>query len=200
MLRKLIALQIFVYAIVFAFAAMSALRWPSIMMLAHLLFSEALPDTVETVNWRLLGILHGGAWMVAAFCYYAAATTVSRRRKGSVVWFICALAASLPCLVILKFQPDFTNGVSARDGAILGGIAGAALLLAAVWELRQRPPATASETTSETNAALNTPEAIPEKPRRRLPPGPAILRQRAAFARDGRRYPVKRPRIRLRWA
>jgi hypothetical protein len=218
MLRKLIAFQIFVYAIVFACAALGAVRWPSIMMLAGIFFADALPETLSTTDWRLMGLAHGAAWLLAALCYYASAQTLSGARKGAFVWFCFALVASVPCLLLHQWPPHWWQDVPAIEGAMVGGAVGAVLLFFAVSAYRDAAPETAPETEDEAaaeiqrletelaSAAALSPALVtaPEKPKRPkakrpMRPGPAILRQRAHFARMGRNWPKPR-RVRLRWA
>lgn len=216
MLRRLIAFQIFILALAFAFAALTAMRWPSLMLLANLFLADTQMAGLDKVDWRLIGLAHGGAWMLAAFCFYAAALTLAGRRKGSLIWYVFGLAASLPCLVMLKTVPTGLAAIPALDGVIFGGAVAALLLLAAVWELRLRPapeiaseepapkPEPEPETEPEPERAIisddaddtaiivrrrgvASPTPAAEAPRRKSPVPPAIQRQRESFARHGRK-------------
>lgn len=79
MSRKLIASFIACYAIAFAFGALTAVRWPSIMLVVSWLVKDQLAEGVATVNWRELGITHGGPYLIAAICFYASACLISTR-------------------------------------------------------------------------------------------------------------------------
>ncbi len=216
MLRKLIAFQIFIYAFVFAFAALTAVRWPSIMMLAGLFFGDALPDAMKQTDWRLIGLAHGAAWLLAAFCFYASAQTLSGKRPGAFIWYCFALVAAVPCLLLHEWPPMWWQTLPPLEGAMLGGAIGAVLLFFAVSAYRdpaqESVPQTADEVEAEiqrleaeltTAAALPEPVTVaapaPKKKRRPIRPGPAILRQRASFAKYGRNWPKPR-RVKLRWA
>ena len=56
--RRLIALLIALYAIAFAFGAMAAIRWPSLMMVANVMLEdEAAMAGIAGIDWRQLGIV-----------------------------------------------------------------------------------------------------------------------------------------------
>ena len=213
MLRKLIAILIACYAIAFAFGALTAVRWPSIMMLVSWLAHDELADGLAQVNWRELGIDNGGPYLLAALCFYAAAAMVSARREGAVAWYIFGMAAGFPVFYLVTFEPGWWQDPSIAEGAVAGvGVVGA-LLLIAVWELRKRPPRPVEEVVvlEDTAPAVQTEMAEPaaEDPlpavvRRpvfgapRTRPGfvpAAIARQRASFALHGRKAAERRARV-----
>jgi hypothetical protein len=92
------------------------------------------------VNWRELGIAHGAAYLFAALGYYASGATLAARKGGAVGWYIFALAFSIPSVFLVHFDANWWLNPSAGEGAMAGLMAGAVLLLLAVWELRKRPP------------------------------------------------------------
>ena len=57
--RRLIALLIALYAIAFAFGAMAAIRWPSLMMLAGFVLEDDALGGLSGIDWRELGIVYG---------------------------------------------------------------------------------------------------------------------------------------------
>ena len=59
MSRRLIAFLIALVAIFFAFACLTAIRWPSMMMVVTLFFHPDPSLGLEPVNWRELGFAYG---------------------------------------------------------------------------------------------------------------------------------------------
>lgn len=205
MLRKLIAVLITVYAIAFAFGALTAVRWPSIMMVMSWLVQDDIAGGLESVDWRQLGIAHGGPYLLAALCFYCSAAMISARRRGGVLWYVMGLFAGIPCLYLVTFEPGWWNDPSAAEGAVAGACAGAVLLLAAVWELRLRPvrPADAQVQDGAAPMILSSPvvvqqpqpaPAVAAKPAKPVFVPAAIARQRASFAAHGRKMQARRRR------
>lgn len=210
MLRKFIALMIAAYAIAFAFGALAAVRWPSIMMAVTATLAEGAPNTgFEDVNWRELGILYGAPYFLAALCFYASAVMVSARRHGSLTWFLMGCAAGFPCAFMVDFEPGWWSNPSAGEGAVAGAGVAAVLLAMAVLELRRRKPtATAAAEASGRLVSRDTGEEyviVPATPitapvaakptvRRIGPMSPAIARQRAHFAAEGAKMAARRRR------
>ena len=60
--RRLIALLIALYAIAFAFGAMAAIRWPSLMMVASFMLEEEAMAGLTGIDWRELGIAYGAPY------------------------------------------------------------------------------------------------------------------------------------------
>ncbi len=140
MLRRLIAILLTVYAIAFAFGALTAVRWPSIVMVMGWIVADDVANGMSGVNWRELGIAHGAAYLFAALGYYASGATLAARKGGAVGWYLFALAFSIPSVFLVHFDPLWWQDPSAGEGAMAGLMAGALLLLIAVWELRRQPP------------------------------------------------------------
>ena len=208
--RRLIAVLLTVSAIAFAFGALTAVRWPSIVMVMGWIVTDDLANGMSGVNWRELGIAHGAAYLFAALGYYASGATLAARKGGAVGWYLFALAFSIPSVFLVHFDPLWWQDPGAGEGAMAGLMAGALLLLVAVWELRKQPPEFIdADVTSETMrrpevaaAAMAQPaqamapllSPVMEKPakvKKKHPPVfvPDIMvqRQRAMFIAQARR-------------
>lgn len=138
--RRLIAILLTIYAIAFAFGALTAVRWPSIVMVMGWIVQDDVANGLKGVNWRELGISHGAAYLFAALGYYASGATLAARKGGAVGWYAFALTFSIPSVFLVHFDANWWENPSAGEGAMAGLMAGALLLLIAVWELRKRPP------------------------------------------------------------
>ena len=206
MLRKLIASLIALYAIAFAFGALSAVRWPSIMMLVSWMVQDDIASGLDAVDWRALGIAYGAPYLLAALCFYCSAVMISGRRSGGVLWYVMGLCAGFPTVYLVSFENGWWQDPSIAEGAVAGAAIGAVLLLSAVYELRKRAPVRAMQHEAISPAAA-APEPVPATPLpepavaiirpRASPPKPvfvpaAIARQRASFAAHGRRMNAKR--------
>ena len=206
MLRKLIASLITIYAIAFAFGALTAVRWPSIMMAVGWIVQDDVAAGLDAVDWRALGIAYGAPYLLAALCFYCSAAMISGRRPGGVLWYVMGLCAGFPTVYLVSFEEGWWQDPSAAEGAVAGAAIGGLLLLSAVYELRRRPPvrvAAVADTAQPEPAAATpppppapTPEVAIIRPRP-SPPKPvfvpaAIARQRASFAAHGRRMNAKR--------
>lgn len=215
MLRQLIAILITCFAIAFAFGALTAVRWPSIMMAVSWLAHDQLADGLATVNWRQLGIDNGGPYLLAALCFYCAAAMVAARRRGAVAWYICGMGAGFPVFYLVTFEPGWWENPSIAEGAVAGVGAVGVLLLIAVWELRYRPArqAAQAEAPAEEAAApviqtiVVQQAAGGEEPvivrkhvfgQPKTRPGfvpAAVARQRASFAHHGRKAAARRQKV-----
>ena len=206
MLRKLIASLIALYAIAFAFGALSAVRWPSIMMLVSWIVQDDIASGLDAVDWRALGIAYGAPYLLAALCFYCSAVLISGRRGGGVLWYVMGLCAGFPTVYLVSFENGWWQDPSIAEGAVAGAAIGAVLLLSAVYELRKRAPVRLARPEAVAPAAA-APEPVPATPLpepavaiirpRATPPKPvfvpaAIARQRASFAAHGRRMNAKR--------
>ncbi len=194
--RKLVAILISILAIGFAFAAMAAVRWPSIVMAINLASGGAPSATLDGIDWRELGIIYGGPYFLAALCLYASAAMVSARRPGGVKWYLLGCAAGFPCAFLVDFEPDWWRDPSASEGAVAGLAVVAGLLAVAVWDLRlrrhKRQPAPLSASVATPPEPQVQPQPAPKPPRPRpVAPGTpfpnAVARNRAAFIAQGRR-------------
>ncbi|MEQ8557624.1 MAG: hypothetical protein RIB03_04835 [Henriciella sp.] len=211
MSRRVIALMVAGLAIVFAFGALAAIRWPSIMMFLTLFFHPDPSLGLDNINWRELGIVYGAPYFLASLCYYAASVCVAGRRPGGVLWYAMGMVASTPIFYLVDFEQGWWRDPSGPEGMVAGGAIITLLLGYAVLMLRRRKlPAGLPETDEEDGkvtlsqeqfdalvartAPSVTPELITEKPRRRRPVPAAIARQRAHFAAEGRRMRARRER------
>jgi hypothetical protein len=140
MSRRLICLLLTIYAIAFAFGALTAVRWPSIVMVMGWIVQDDVAGGLSGINWRELGITHGAAYLFASLGYYASSALLGARKGGAVGWYLFGLAASVPAVFLVHFSPQWWLNPTAGEGALAGLMAGAFLLLIAVWELRKRPP------------------------------------------------------------
>lgn len=206
MSRRLICLLLTIYAIAFAFGALTAVRWPSIVMVMGWIVQDDVKGGLDGVNWRELGITHGAAYLFASLGYYASSALLGARKGGAVAWYLFALAASVPAVFLVHFNPSWWENPTAGEGALAGLMAGAMLLLIAVWELRKRPLEYVDvEVTPETMtnpvvaAALRGEPLATEKPvkvKKKHPPlfVPDIMvaRQRAFLIAQARRKQARR--------
>ncbi|MEO1553771.1 MAG: hypothetical protein AAFR82_07515, partial [Pseudomonadota bacterium] len=192
--RRLIALLIALYAIAFAFGAMAAIRWPSLMMLAGFFLEEEAMAGLTGIDWRQLGIAYGAPYFLAALCFYAAALSLGNRQKAARLWYLMGAIAGFPCIFLVDFEAGWWRDPSAGEGAVAGAAAGAILLGVAVWDLcRSSKPKKAP--TPEAEPAIPvivSPETAIEtkrEPQRRYrkPIPAAIARQRAHFTAEGRK-------------
>mgnify|MGYP006402880099 CR=1 FL=1 len=196
MLRRLIAILLTVYAIAFAFGALTAVRWPSIMMALSWVVQDDIAGGLESVDWRQLGIAYGGPYLLAALCFYCSAAMIAAKRPGGVLWYLMGVVAGIPCLYLVTFEPGWWNDPSAAEGAIAGVCAGALLLMLAVWELRLRAPRQAESPTQDAPLVLSEARQrpVPAQPARPAFVPAAIARQRASFAMHGRKMNARRRR------
>ena len=210
MLRKLIASLIALYAIAFAFGALTAVRWPSIMMVVSWMVQDDIASGLDAVDWRALGIAYGAPYLLAALSFYCSSIMISGRRPGGVLWYVTGLCAGFPTVYLVSFESGWWQDPSIAEGAVAGAAIGAVLLLSAVYELRKRAPVRVArpETVGPAAIALEPVAAAPSPPLqpepavaiirpRATPPKPvfvpaAIARQRASFAAHGRRMNAKR--------
>lgn len=201
--RRLIAILLTVYAIAFAFGALTAVRWPSIVMVMGWIVRDDVANGLSGLNWRELGIAHGSAYLFAALGYYAAGAIIAARKGGAVAWYLMALTASIPSVYLVHFDANWWEDPSIGEGAMAGLMAGAVLLFIAVWELRKRPP----EDYMEMEEAAESPVAAgvrqsrvrAEKvkpPKKKQPPmfvaDIVVQRQRAMFIAQAKRRKAAR--------
>ncbi|MEO0550858.1 MAG: hypothetical protein AAFZ91_13140 [Pseudomonadota bacterium] len=190
--RRIISLLIACYAIAFAFGAMAAIRWPSLMMFADLILQEEPVSGLGSFDWRALGIAYGAPYFLAALCLYAAAITVAEKKRGSFAWYLMGCVSGFPCVFLVDFEPGWWQNPSAGEGAVAGAAAAALLLGIALWMLRQgqtcKPrPEPVEDPVAETPPAIVTADTEVSKPRTRKPVPAAVARQRAMFAAQGRK-------------
>ncbi len=206
--RRLIAILLTIYAIAFAFGALTAVRWPSIVMVMGWIVQDDVAGGLDGVNWRELGIAHGAAYLFAALGYYASGAILAAKKGGAVGWYIFALAFSIPSVFLVHFDANWWENPSAGEGAMAGLMAGAALLLIAVWELRKQtrefmdvevtPENMANPAVAAALAAQRAPLRAekPAKVKKKHPPlfvpDVVVQRQRAMFIAQAQRRRANR--------
>jgi len=188
MSRKLISYMIAIMAVSFAFGAMAAIRWPSILLLVGLFTETGIDDTLKTFNWREFGILHGIPYFIAAMAFYTSAALVAKRKPGGVNAYLLGCATGFPAAMLVDFEPGWWRDPSTAEGIVAGGGVIAVLLLLAIWDLRFRrrnPRAVAL------SAAVNPGSELAKQPRKPArpagPPSAAVMATRAQYVRDGQR-------------
>ena len=213
MSRRLISFLIALVAIFFAFACLTAIRWPSIMMVLVMFFHPDPALGLENVNWRELGFVYGAPYFLGSLCFYAAAASLARR-QGSLLWYGMGCAAVSPSLLMLHFSGPWWMDPSGLQGVLVGGalilvmLGLAALLLedehnggprnvTADGESGQQGVHLSRQQFEQLMAQRNAPaKSEPAAPKRRRGPVPAaIARQRAQFAADGRRMLARQGRL-----
>ena len=203
MSRRVIALLIAILAMAFAFCALAAIRWPSLMLLGGMFLKADIATAISSIEWRRIGIAYGAPYFLAGLCFYASSTMLAQRRHGSVAWYIMGCAAGFPCVFFMKFSPLWWRNPSPVEGAVAGGALAALLLGIAVWDLRKRPTREAemeahpSPTPKRIEREAPETDLPPQKPAKptihRLVPA-AIAMQRAHFAAEGRKMMARRRR------
>ena len=200
--RRLIALLIALYAIAFAFGAMAAIRWPSLMMLASFMLEEEAMAGLAGIDWRQLGIVYGAPYFLAALCLYAAALSLGNKKRSARIWYAMGVVAGFPCVFLVDFESGWWRDPSTGEGAVAGAAAGAILLGIAVLELCRKPKPIADPVVQNVEGEpqvvyVQAPASEPEKKLKkkyRRPVPAAIARQRAHFAAEGRRMMARQRR------
>ncbi|MEM5516093.1 hypothetical protein WNY37_03975 [Henriciella sp. AS95] len=210
--RRLIALLISGISIVFAFGALTAIRWPSIMMFLGLFFHPDPSLGLSNINWRELGFAYGAPYFLAALCFYASSICVASRRKGSIIWYIMGCVSATPSFYLVDFEQGWWRNPSGPEGMVAGGAVMIILLGIAVALLRRRRVGEVVSEDGEEDGSVqlskeqfealiarsearSAPAEETVRPVRRRGPVPAaIARQRAHFAAEGRRMKARRGR------
>ncbi len=207
--RRLIALMIAALAIVFAFGALTAIRWPSIMMFLGLFFHPDPALGLNDIDWRALGFAYGAPYFLASLCFYAASITLARRGKGAILWYVMGAVSATPSFFLVDFEMNWWTDPSGPEGMVAGGSLIVLLLGAAVLLLRFRKPSPVGEVEEDGDKVSLTKEQFealiarqdarpapvvvePLPTRRRGPVPAAIARQRAHFAAEGQRMRARR--------
>ncbi|MEM7662292.1 MAG: hypothetical protein AAF292_08570 [Pseudomonadota bacterium] len=193
------AFLIAIYAIGFAFVALAALRWPSLLMIgaAFAYTGNPITEIHTAISWREIGLLYGTPYFLAALFFYAASHQVQRRGRGSIVAFLFGVTLGFPPFLIFDFQPGWWGHPSLFESVMMGAAAVTSLIFMMIWQLRWRAPepekplvldtAIVRVPTAPVIASEPKPAAIQKTVIRRRPVPPAIARQRASFAAHGRR-------------
>ena len=199
--RRLIALLIALYAIAFAFGAMAAIRWPSLMMVAGFMLEDDAMAGLSGIDWRELGIAYGAPYFLAALCLYASALSLGNKQRAARLWYFMGVTSGFPCVFLVDFEPGWWQDPSTGEGAVAGAAAGAVLLGIAVWELCRAPkrkPAPEPEALTPQQVVIvqaqDPQSAAKAKRQYRRPIPAAIARQRAHFAAEGRKMAARQRR------
>ena len=207
MTRLCLALITALYAIAFAFLAIMAVRWPSVMAVAALVSDStgATSNLSALIDWRQLGLFYGGLYLFAAICFYACSTLIQRKRRGAPTSFVLGLLAGFPFLTLFDFSPDWWRSPNLFEQITIGAAVFSIFLLPAILAVTpksrrkqaervarmQKGPMIAPLTPMTVSASQPAPAP---KPRRRQPVPAAIARQRESFAAHGRRALARRTR------
>ena len=208
MTRLCLALITALYAIAFAFLAIMAVRWPSILALAALVSDGASgTDISGLINWRGLGLFYGGLYLFAAICFYSCSTLIQRKKRGAPSAFILGVLAGFPFLTLFDFSENWWQSPNLFEQIVLVAAIFSLFLIPAIRavtpqsrrarQARLRAAEAAHKAQIERQTAILTPpiEANPApQPRRRQPVPAAIARQRESFAAHGRRALARRTR------
>ena len=213
--RKIIALLVSLLAVAFAFGAMAAIRWPSIVMILGMINEDNLGPVMADVDWRELGIHYGLPYFLAALCFYTSSVLVTQRRHGALSWYLMGCAVGFPYALLVDFEEGWWRDPSTAEGVVAGAGAIATLLAMAIWDLRKGkkvklkevPPGEPADAEDETvtipaalqraiaaNPALahQTAAEAPAKPKIMRRPPPMVMAQRAHFAREGQKMLAKK--------
>lgn len=198
--RTLVAMLISILAVAFAFGALTAIRWPSIIMVLGWVNEGSAAQAaaaLDGVDWRQLGLIYGGPYFLASLCFYAASAMIAQRRHGGVLWYLMGCTAGFPSIYLVDFEPGWWRDPSIGEGVLAGAGVIALLLAVAVWDLRKRLPRAAQTDKGPAAAVAATGPAPVTKPKPARRPGPtsaAILRNRALFAAEGRKMLARQKR------
>lgn len=213
MVRMTVAFLTSLYAIGFAFAAFTAVRWPSLIAAGALFGDDAstLNQIQGLMNWRELGIHIGAPYILAAFLFYTSATLIARKAHGAVTWFVMAVGVGFPPFILFDFAPGWWMAPDSFEQGVILVAVFTLFLFSMVWELRakrgdkakrvaqgipaQQVPQAPVQHAPEPIVVYAQPamlQAPKVKPVRRRPVSPAIARQRACFAEYGRKAAMAR--------
>lgn len=200
------------YALGFAFVAIAAVRWPSLIATGALFTSEAntLDRLQAMMNWRELGIVTGVPYFVAAFCFYSSATLQRRRARSAVIWFALGALAGFPPFVLFDFEPGWWQAPDTFEQSVVLAAIVTFFMLSAVWDASQpakrqkqaegpavdtSPPLILDQKLAPAIIVVDPqPDAAVRKPIIRRPVPPAIARQRESFRRHGQKALARRMR------
>lgn len=203
-------MMIAIFAVAFAFGALTAIRWPSIIMVVGFLQEDGAGEALAGVDWRQLGLVYGAPYFLAALCLYASAAMAAQHRHGAFTWYVMGCVAGFPCVYLVDFHEGWWTDPTAGEGAVAGAGVIAVLLAVAVWDLRKRKPGGKPKRTPAASGEemVMVPASMlvqapptgpkPVKPAPRAPRSAAIMHQRASFAREGRKMRERQERRRGR--
>jgi len=218
MVRKPVAFLVALYAIAFAFLAMTVVRWPTLMSAVAVMFREESTD-LAGIDWRALGLEYGAAYLAAALFFQISSFAIATRQHGAFTAFVFGCATAFPMVFLFEMRAGWMAAPRTEEWAVVWMAGATLLLLGAVWDLRRRPeqepirPAPRQEVRpedltiqgagfplggaqpqqaeAETQQKKTKKAAKPVK-RRWRPVPPAVAAQRRQWAEDARRAHEKR--------
>ena len=206
MLRNCVAFLIALYAIGFAFAALAAVRWPTLLMLAAV-FGDNASALNAQINWQELGLVYGLIYLVSGYFFYTASSLISSRRRGSILSYIAGVGIGFPPFLIFYFDAGWWQDPDTYEQIVLFAGVLSIFLFGLILELnRTRQQNRTPEAVEGLNSSMGEPilltrpvvfvpaEPVLPKPRRRKPVPAAIMRQRQSFAQHGRKMHARRRR------
>lgn len=223
MARRMLPFIIIIYAAAFAFAAMTALRLPSMALIQQLAFEYGMgPEApgIAEIDWRHVSILLGGPYLAAAFCFYISAVLIRARLRLGGVFFKLGTGLGFASIFLFEFRAEWWQAPTIWEMVVAGAACATGLIylgIIYIYEFenpadreRKAPPHTEPvippEPVMEAEPAAPIPARPKRRPRRRAPqpimgPSPAIIRQRAAMAAAGRKMLSARAQARqpIRW-
>jgi len=209
MTRLCLALITALYAIAFAFLAIMAVRWPSLLAIAALVSdgTSGTSDVSALISWRQLGLFYGGLYLFAAMCFYACSTLVQRKKRGAVTAFGLGVLAGFPFLALFDFSANWWQAPTLFEQITIGAAIFSLFLMPAIRAVTPNNPSKRENKRQSTsqesgatvqpltviNSAHPAPKSVQAK-RHRKPVPAAIARQRESFAAHGRRALARRMR------
>jgi|GEM_PF-2048325 len=220
MVRKPVALLVALYAIAFAFLAMTVVRWPTLMSAVAMMFREEGAD-LAGFDWRALGLQYGAAYLAAALFFQISSYALATRQHGAFTAFVFGCATAFPMVFVFDMREGWMAAPRTEEWVVVWITGATLLLLGAVWDLRRRPdeepirrqparkvaddelewrsagvplPGKSPAASTESTEPDRPSDKPAEKPVRRhwKPVPPAVLAQRRRWAEEGRRERAKR--------
>lgn len=212
MMRQFTAFLVALYAIGFAVAALTAVRWPTLLMLGALVGDGAVGELQGLLNWRELGLTYGLIYLIAAFLFYSSSSLIARSGRGSVMCYLFGAGIGFPPFLLFDFESGWWQNPDGFEQCVLFVAVFTLILFSSVLDLSQKAHAKRrAEPKTGANPALvlnkvitpvmatpapdQTVQAKPApRPVRRRPVPAAIARQRASFAAYGKRARARQRR------
>jgi hypothetical protein len=220
MVRKPVAFLVALYAIAFAFLAMTVVRWPTLMSAVAMMFREEGAE-LTGFDWRALGLQYGAPYLAAALFFQISSYALATRQHGAFTAFVFGCATAFPMVFVFDMREGWMAAPRTEEWVVVWITGATLLLLGAVWDLRRRPdeepirrqpPRKIADDALEwrsagvplpgRSAAAEQKSAEPERPsakptdkpkgRHWKPVPPAVLAQRRRWAEEGRREREKR--------
>lgn len=137
-MRKPVAFLVAIYAIVFAFLAMTVVRWPTLMTAVAMMFQEESRD-LAGFDWRTLGLQYGVPYLAAAVFFQTSSYALATRQHGAFTAFVFGCATAFPCVFVFEMREGWMAAPTHEEWILIWIVGGTLLLLGAVWDLRRRP-------------------------------------------------------------